>query len=356
MSAASLRSAHLGGLLVFGDINVDILARVDGFTGLGGDYLVPELEQHCGGVGANTALALVKWGVPVRLLGCVGRDWLGEFALQFLTGAGIDVSFVQQTERAMTGLMFIPISAGGERTMFGSRGANAVFREPDANQSCLEGVEGLHLVGYNFLSPGVAEGCARLIAEARGRGVWISLDVGMAPSRQIPQVILDAARRVDVLFVGLEEAAALTGKADRAEILGALEKCGAGEIVVKLGEKGCLFRENNKWLEVPPISVAAVDTTGAGDAFAAAFLRARLRRWPAAEAALVANAAGAAAAAVLGAGEGMPGPKAALDLLAGSRLPNSWEPARMQSLKCLREELNLPAEAGTSGGQHGTHA
>ncbi len=79
----------MDGLLVFGDINVDILARIENFAGLGGDYLAPELAQHCGGVGADAALALAKWGVPVRLLGCVGRDWLGEFALGFLAGAGM---------------------------------------------------------------------------------------------------------------------------------------------------------------------------------------------------------------------------------------------------------------------------
>ncbi len=356
MAGASHWGARLAGLLVFGDINVDILARVEKFAGLGGDHLVPELAQHCGGVGANTALALAKWGVPVRLLGCVGRDWLGELALRFLASAGIDVSFLQHTERAMTGLMFIPVSADGQRTIFGSRGANAALSPPGEDWSCLAGVEGMHLVGYNFLSPPVAEICARLIEEARHRGVWIALDVGMAPSRQIPQIILEATRKVDILFAGLEEAVALTGKRSRDEALTALESCGAREIVVKLGEKGCLFLENRRWREVPPFPVATVDTTGSGDAFAAAFLCARLRRWPAAEAALLANAAGAAAAAVLGAGELMPGPAEILRLLAGSCFPDAWEPARMQLLKLLREEWNLPASAGTSGGQYGTHA
>ena len=61
------------GILVLGDINVDILARIEAFTGPGGDNLAQELEPYCGGVGANTVLALAKWGVPVRLVGCVAR-------------------------------------------------------------------------------------------------------------------------------------------------------------------------------------------------------------------------------------------------------------------------------------------
>ncbi len=196
-------------VVVLGDINIDILARIETFPTPGEDCLAPALELHCGGVGANTALALAKWGLPVRLLGCIGRDGFGELALRFLRGEHVDVSRIQRTDRAVTGLMFIAVGADGQRTIFGSRGANAeVTRKGELRH--LEGAQAAHLVGYSFLSPSVAEVTERVLRKAHQRRRLVSLDVGMAPSRQIPQKILQLAGKVDILFVGLSEATALT--------------------------------------------------------------------------------------------------------------------------------------------------
>lgn len=332
------------GVVVLGDINVDILGRIEAFPAPGEDCLSPELELHLGGVGANTAVALAKWGIPVRLLGRTGRDGFGDLALRLLRAAQVDVSCIQQTDQALTGLMFITISAGGQRTIFGSRGANAELAAPDAG--CLEGARAAHLVGYNFLSPSVAEVAGQVLEGMHRRGGWVSLDVGMAPSRRIREKILQAAGKVDILFVSLDEARALAGEGDGFAAFGALERCGAREVVVKRGEQGCLFRENEALREAPAFSVPATDTTGAGDAFAAAFLRARLHGWSGAESALLANAAGAAAASVVGAGESMPAPRQIVDLLRAGRLDAPWDPLRVRVLQRLQEEL------GNSGGRN----
>ncbi len=340
----------MAGVLVFGDINVDVLARLGRDLCPGDDNLVPELHHHCGGVGANAAIAFARWGLPVRLLGCVGRDWFGEFALRCLKQESVDVSYLQQTDRALTGLIFIPISPDGQRTIIGSRGANQEILHGDDSWSCLDGVEALFLVGYDFLNAAsrrVAEG---LMQEAVRRGLRIALDVGVAPSQQIPHVILEVTRKVNFLFVSLGEAMALTGKSAKEEVLAALEECGAGEMIVKLGAGGSLIREPRGWCTVPPFAVSAVDTTGAGDAFAAAYLRARLRGWPANEAALLSNAAGAAAASVLGAGENMPGPEAVLRLLNGKLLSGEMEQVRQRVVRNLQQELQPAESAGASGG------
>jgi len=347
--------------LVVGDINVDLLARLDAGIELGGDNLACELLESCGGVGANTALALARWGAPARLLGCVGRDWFGRRALDFLRAGGVDVSFVQQTDRAPTGLMFIAVMPGGQRTMFGSRGANACLgglEAPAGDWGCLEGVAAVHLIGHIFLSPLTGEVAERLLDEALKRHVRVSLDVGMAPSREVPEKILDVARNVDILFVGREEAFGLYRKRDPESVLAALRACGAKEIGMKLGGEGCLVSDGDGWIEVPAFSVESRDTTGSGDAFAAAYLRARLHGWSQAEAALVANAAGAAAATVVGSAASMPAPEQVLQLLERSH-PAAWESLRGQVIERLRSELHRvagarPPQAG--GGQHGATA
>lgn len=324
-------------VLVLGDISVDVLARLENFRGLGEDHLVPALEAHCGGVGANVALALARWGVPVRLLGSTGRDWFGDLALSLLERAGIDVSFVERTERALTGLFFIAVSADGQRTMFGSRGANQWLNTTPAGD-VLAGVRAVHLVGYNFLTPSVAQVAAQLIDAARESKQWVSLDVGMAPAHEVPELVLQAARKVSILFVNLEEAQALSGVADPVEAFSALEQRTGTEVVLKLGARGCLFREGEQVSEAPAFSIRAVDSTGAGDAFVAAFLRARLSGWPAPEAALLANAAGAAAASVLGAGEAMPEPGRILSVLEAHHLANRWEGVRIRAVERLKAE------------------
>jgi sugar/nucleoside kinase (ribokinase family) len=343
------RRIRLAGVLVFGDINVDVLARLGSELRPGGDNLVPELHQSCGGVGANAAIAFARWGLPVRLLGCIGRDWFGDFALQYLAQQRVDVSLVQRTDAALTGFFCIPISSDGQRTIIGSRGANAEI-VPLESWNCLDGVEALYLVGYDFLSASsrrVAEG---LLQEAGNRGIRIALDVGVAPSQQIPKILLAVAPNLHVLFVSLGEAMALTGKSGNEEVLAALGKCGAREMVVKLGAAGCLIGETNAWNPVPPFAVTAKDTTGAGDAFAAIYLRARMRNWPARDAALLANAAGAAAAAVVGAGESMPSPETVLQLLNDAVLKGEMEKVRQRVVRNLQTQF-LPADsAGVSGG------
>src|SRR5438128_10942975 len=104
MTAAKPR---VPGVLVVGDINVDILARIEAFPAAGEDCLVPELELHCGGVGANTAMALAHWGVAVRLCGTTGRDSFGELALGFLRRKRIDRALVRLGQPAATGAMFL---------------------------------------------------------------------------------------------------------------------------------------------------------------------------------------------------------------------------------------------------------
>lgn len=326
-------------ILVLGDINVDILSRVEGFAGLGADYLVPAVELHCGGVGANVALALARWGMRVRLLGAIGQDLLGEFLLGHLRQGGVDVSLVQRTPRALTGLLFTLISRDGERTFFGSRGANIRLRAPSNSRSWLRGVKAVHLVGYCFLSRSADQTARRVLVEARRRGIPISFDVGMGPARQIPQTILQVIPQADILFLSRDEAKALTGEQDARKALPALEEAGAGQVIVKLGERGCLFREGRTLRKAPTFSVGVKDTTGCGDAFTAAFLRGALAGWPLEEATLAANAAGAAAATVVGAGEQLPGPRAILRLLSGGGLPPRWEPVRLRVQRRLRAEL-----------------
>src|SRR3972149_3521898 len=94
-----------GYLLVAGDINLDLMARIPKFTGLGGDYLAP-------------SLALQGGGASVRLLGATGKDWFGRYILSRLRRRGVDIACVQQIPSVLTGLLLVVVSRGQQRTFF----------------------------------------------------------------------------------------------------------------------------------------------------------------------------------------------------------------------------------------------
>jgi ribokinase len=105
---------------------------------------------------------------------------------------------------------------------------------------------------------------------------------------------------------------------------------------MKVGKRGCLIVDQDKLQLVPAFAVRAVDSTGAGDAFTAAFLQARLRGWPALEAAIAANAAGAVAATAIGAGENSPTPKQIANVLRHQNLAPTWDTVRLRALQRMR--------------------
>src|SRR5262249_3238333 len=154
-----------------------------------------------------------------------------------------------------------------------------------------------------------------LLRVVRANGGWVSLDVGMEPSQRIPGKILRVLRQVDLLFVSNEEATALTGRRNAHDAFRALQRAGAREIVMTLGKPGGLIAQDGALQNVAAFPVRVVDSTGAGDGFTAAYLQARLRGWPNLQSALLANAAGAVAASVVGAGDNAPSVNAIRGLL-----------------------------------------
>jgi ribokinase len=323
-------------IVVIGDINVDMLGRVESWPEPGQDCLAPQLEMHCGGVGANSAMALARWGIDVRLAGCVGRDSFGDYVLKHLAHSGVNTRWIQRTTDAMTGFFYINITPDGERTFFGSRAANGhIGKLRNLHRLCSR-ASAAHLVGYNFLNPGPARAATRIASEIHSRGGWVSLDVGMAPSQQIPRKILKIIPRVDILLLSADEATLLTGARDARRAFERLQKAGAREIVLKLGKSGCLISANGAPQHVPSFAVKMVDSTGAGDAFVAGFLQARLRGWTLKEAAVAAAAGGAAAVSFVGAGENVPGTREVAALLRAQRLHGKWDAIRRQVLARLQ--------------------
>ena len=324
-------------ILVFGDVNADIIARVAVWPKPGEECLAPNLELHCGGVAANCAIALSRWHVRPTLIACVGEDPIAQAVLQKLKAQGIDTAQIQSTDRAMTGLLYITVTPNGQRTFFGSRGANRTVRLQPRDLALVKPARAAILMGYSFLDPHPAQAALRILREVRSRRGWIALDAGMEPSQKIPEKILQIARKVDLLFVSHEEATLLTGQRDPRQAFRKLLETGVSNVVLKLSKRGCLITDNGEPIAVPPFPVRAVDSTGAGDAFNSAFLQAKLRNWPSTEAAIAANAAGAAATQFIGAGEQTPTTRDIARVLQSHRLRAPWDATRINVLRRMRQ-------------------
>jgi sugar/nucleoside kinase (ribokinase family) len=275
----------------------------------------------------------------------VGRDLFGDYVLKALDAGGVDVRLVQRAAAALTGIFYINVTPDGERTFFGGRGANGLLRRPSRGAGWTNRASAAHLAGHSFLNPGPEKAAKQLMNAIHARGGWVSLDVGMEPSKAIPRKILQMGSKVDILLLSLDEAAALTETRKPLEAFSRLRKAGAREVVLKLGQQGCMIAEDGTPVVVPSFSIRNVDSTGAGDAFLAGFLQARLRGWSAVEGALAANAAGALAASIVGAGENLPGARDIAAFLRKRRLAARWDAVRLRVLARLERGHGIPGDS-----------
>lgn len=252
-------------IVVFGSLNIDVAMHLDripqaGETVLGGDYiLVP------GGKGANQACAAARAAkgsaARVAMAGKVGAgDW-GDLALSHLSEAGVDLDAVARG-RAPTGCALICVDAKGENAISVASGANLEAEAEQVPDRMLG--PGQWLVLQMEVRP---EENWRLIARARQRGCKVALNV--APAAPVPQDVLEA---IDVLIFNEIEGrmiAAAAGLAcdDPIEVGRRLCDVYGLTAVATLGSAGAAaFAPGESW-SAEALPVAAVDTTGAGDAF-----------------------------------------------------------------------------------------
>jgi ribokinase len=263
-------------VVVLGDVMTDVVARVDDPLALGSDTTA-RVQTGQGGAGANVAAWLAALHVPVVFVGRVGDDPFGREAVSVLSRGGV-VAHVATDPVLPTGTVVVLVGADGERTMLPDAGANSALAVDDLPRSELAGASRLHVSGYTLLNPGSRDtGCAAL-SLARDAGVSTSVDVAStAPLEALGgKEFLRLTAGVDLTFCTLDEAEVLVGTRDPATALARLTAT-FGAVVLKLGGGGALWAsEGAEPVRVPPCPAPGpvVDTTGAGDAFAAAYLAA----------------------------------------------------------------------------------
>lgn len=294
---------RITGVLVCGNICLDIPVWPVDKLEWGTTSWVEALTESVGGNGANTSYALATLGVPVRLTGIVGRDHAGDRLVQTLQNAGVDTTQVSRSQLPTTSTVVL-VQSSGNRTFLHRPGSSGDVAPESVGFDDLTGFSHFHL-GNPFALPRVREEAGSILARAKVAGLTTSLDTGWDARGRWLEVIGPCLPHTDLLFVNEEEAQILTGARDTNSSVAALRSAGATDVVVKTGAKGCLVYFGQQRLEVPGFQVEVVDTTGAGDCFAGAFLAALARDWDYGKAARFANAVGACNVQQLGAAHGV---------------------------------------------------
>jgi sugar/nucleoside kinase (ribokinase family) len=288
-------------LLVIGDVVTDILALHKRPITAGTDTAA-DIAVRPGGSAANTAAWAAFHGADVRLLARVGAD-TGEWHRRHLAAAGVHLSLKVDPDHP-TAAIVVMVDADGERTMLTHRGAGGHLGPGDWDETLLDGTTHLHISGYTLFSPSGRDLATLAMARARRRGVRVSVDpasAGFLADFGVRRFI-DATAGT-IIMPNLDEAVLLTGarNADAAEAA-AVELSRSHELaVVKLGGAGALAaRRGCITVRIESPVARAVDSTGAGDAFAGGFLAAQLGGTDDRTAVAAGCRAGASAVSVVG--------------------------------------------------------
>ena len=263
-----------GSILVLGDVMTDVVALAEA-TPVRGSDVAAHVSTRGGGSAANLAAWLAVSGRSVTMIARVGADAWGDAAIHDLHNAGVTTRISRDPE-ASTGMCIVLVEPDGERTMLPDPGANDRLVPGDVPLELFVAPAHLHVSGYSLLREGSRAAALLALSTARAAGMTISIDMSSAAplARAGAQRFLEWARPADVGFANHDEATALTGESDASRAARAL--AGAFRLaVVKVGDRGALAAdEAGATWSTPAPRAAAIDTTGAGDAFAAGFLAA----------------------------------------------------------------------------------
>lgn len=220
-----------------------------------------------GGSAANTIHGIAKLGLDCGYIGKINNDELGNFFRQNLNDAGIATNLL--TGKSITGRASTFISADSERTFATFLGAAVEMTDAELTSDMFKGYDVFHIEGYLIYNTALTEKALQL---AKEQNMLVSLDLA---SYNVVEDNLEFLQRiipqyVDIVFANEEESKAYTGKEPREALDVIAEQCDIA--VVKVGKDGSFIKRGNDVATVDVIKCTPVDTTGAGDAYAAGFL------------------------------------------------------------------------------------
>ncbi|MBS1248561.1 MAG: putative sugar kinase YdjH [Chloroflexi bacterium] len=291
---------------VFGNVTLDIICQTVNHVPRHASIAFERAQISPGGCASNVALGLAHLGVDTTLIARLGDGDAAALVREHWQRAGIDLSHLEVVEGASTGVSVGLVDEDRQPRFVHTPGANARLSAKNLPVFSLlaRGDSFLHVAGY-FVLPGLlTPHLAEPLAQAKTAGITTSLDVVTSPAMDDPSPLWPCLPSIDYFMCNRHEAQRITGENDPHQAAQSLLQKGARTILVKLGQEGCWVENAQLAQRVPALHVEnVVDTTGAGDAFAAGFIAATLHGKDLLAACRAANQTGAKVVQSLGAVE-----------------------------------------------------
>ena len=256
-------------ILVIGSLNMDSVIETEHLPKAGETISGKSITENPGGKGANQAYAIGKLGGNVSMIGAVGADNFGTVLKQNLSSVNVDVSGLAELDQVPTGQAFITVDSSAENSIIIISGANGCVTKEVVRQN-LALLEQCDIVVMQLEIPIETVQYAKDLAVSMGKTVILD------PAPAVPDLPDSFWQGINYIKPNETELSILTGctPTDQDSLIACARKMqnkGVKNVIVTLGEKGCLLVQQENVQFFPAFKVKAVDTTAAGDSFTAAF-------------------------------------------------------------------------------------
>ena len=232
-------------------------------------------QMASGGSAANTMSGLAQLGVEAGFLSKVGRDDIGRFFEKQMTETHVKPLMLKSD--TPSGRVQAIVTPDGERTFATCLGAAAELCVDDIQPALFEGWDIFYVEGYLVANPTMLR---KAVETAKAQGLTIAIDMAsynvVEESRDFLLELVNDY--IDIIFANEKESFALTGLEPEAALHYLAERCQIA--VVKVGPKGAWVQHGDQVVFIPPMDAQVVDTTGAGDMWAAGFLAGLVKEEP----------------------------------------------------------------------------
>ncbi|MED1564133.1 fructokinase [Alkalihalobacillus alcalophilus ATCC 27647 = CGMCC 1.3604] len=236
-------------------------------------------QKSPGGAPANVAVGVARLGAKSTFIGKVGDDVLGRFLKETLNGYGVHTDRMMLERDVRTGVVFVTNAANGERTFdfYINPSADRFLQIDEIVETDFYNHKLLHFGSISLISSPAKEATQYAVNLAKEKGMWVSYDpnlrLGLWESKeQAHQTIVSMLEKADILKISEEELEFVTRESDLEKAMEQLKTYKIPLIFLTLGEKGSYVYTAKGHQYVSAMSVTAVDTTGAGDAFVSSML------------------------------------------------------------------------------------
>ena len=303
--AVVIKQSGTHDVAVVGLTILDVLGRpIDRIPDGGGVDFIDEIRLTVAGTAGGTMVDCAKLGLSTLAVAAVGEDEKGDFVIDALNRFGVDTRHVQRTAAAPTSATILNVRSNGERPACHVRGASDHLALSPAQVDDIVHCRYLHMGGTGLLRAMDGAPTVALLKAAKDAGCVVTFDL-IAPGPQSLALVEPCLPHVDYFMPSMEEAEALSGRAEPDAIVDFFLERGASCCVFKWGPRGSYVADAGGRERIPAFRVGVSDTTGCGDAYCAGFVAALHRGFARRDACRFATAASGLVATGLGSDAGI---------------------------------------------------